>query len=62
MNMWSKHYVLGNSSIVYMDSTAVYYLRAPGKPGIRANLRLGFSEAEDLRNYLADVLDLPSED
>lgn len=51
-------WVLGASSTVYMDGRSVWYLRSPGKPGIRASLTLSDTEYQALRAYLIENLNL----
>jgi hypothetical protein len=52
------NWILGPSSTVYMDGTADYYLRMPGKPGIVATLNLTLTRVAALREVLQACLDV----
>lgn len=49
----SPDWILADSSEVFMDGRATYYLRDPGRPGIKASLRLHPEERDALRRALA---------
>lgn len=58
MNTNHIDWVLGGSSTVYMEGRSVYYLRTPGKAGIKAPLALMPQEYMALREFLIENLNL----
>lgn len=61
MNANHIDWVLGGSSTVYMEGRSVYYLRTPGKAGVKASLALMPQEYMELRAYLIENFNLDSE-